>query len=447
VGGRFSASYINQFADGTIGVALGYAHIESPSQFERFNSWGYTTFDGNNATYGAPNGSGGYTVRPEYAAAQGKFVIGGAKPFVQSNELTRTGVVGTLEYRPSDNLTSILDLYYTKFKEEQILRGIELPLAWGDAILQPGYTVAGNSITAGTWGAVKGVVRNDYIERNAEIFAGGWNTKYTTGEWTLVGDASYSRVNRQDFYVETYAGTSRGGGNGPYDTMGFTTQDNGITTFTSQLDYADYNLIKLTSPKGWADGAPPTSVPGGQDGYLSNPKIEDELFALRGSAAHAFEGAVKSVEVGVNYTGHTKSYRPNEFFLAATANVNDPAHNTSVVVPPAYRLGTTSLAYLGIPGMVSFDTMGLINNNVLTRLANPSANITLNSWSIDEKVLTGWVRADFDTEVRYGTLTGNAGLQVVYTDQSSDGRLNLVGGISGGTPVTDGTEFTELLPA
>ncbi len=446
-GYRISGTYVDQFADDTIGVTLGVAHIESPSQFERFNSWGYTNFDGNNATYGALQGDGSYKVRPEYAAAQGKLIIGGAKPFVQSNELKRTGVVGTLEYRPNDNFSSIVDLYYTKFQEEQILRGIELPLAWGNAILQPGFTVTDNTVTAGAWSNVKGVVRNDYIERNAEIFSAGWNTKYTTGDWTLVGDASYSRVNRQDFYVETYAGTSRSAGNGPYDTMKFNTESNGITTFTSQLDYADPNLIKLTSPQGWAAGNPPTSVPGGQDGYLSNPKVEDALFALRGSAAKAFQGAITSVEVGANYTGRKKSYRPHEFFLAATANVNDPAHNTSVVVPPQYRLGTTSLAYLGIPGMVSFDTMALIDNNILSRLANPSADITLNTWSMKEDVLTGWLRADFDKEVGYGTLTGNAGLQVVYTDQSSDGRLNLVGGVSGGTAVTEGAKYTEVLPS
>jgi hypothetical protein len=31
-GGRFSISYIDQLADGTLGVALGYAHLDSPSQ-------------------------------------------------------------------------------------------------------------------------------------------------------------------------------------------------------------------------------------------------------------------------------------------------------------------------------------------------------------------------------------------------------------------------------
>ena len=40
-GDRYTLSYIDQFADGTIGVALGYAHMSSPYQSERFNAWGY----------------------------------------------------------------------------------------------------------------------------------------------------------------------------------------------------------------------------------------------------------------------------------------------------------------------------------------------------------------------------------------------------------------------
>jgi iron complex outermembrane receptor protein len=42
-GNRFNVSYIDQFMDNTLGVAIGYAHMESPYQAERWNSWGYPT--------------------------------------------------------------------------------------------------------------------------------------------------------------------------------------------------------------------------------------------------------------------------------------------------------------------------------------------------------------------------------------------------------------------
>ena len=40
-GYRGSASYIDQFNDDTIGIALSYAHMTSPVNEERFNTWGF----------------------------------------------------------------------------------------------------------------------------------------------------------------------------------------------------------------------------------------------------------------------------------------------------------------------------------------------------------------------------------------------------------------------
>ncbi|BCA62696.1 hypothetical protein HMP09_1930 [Sphingomonas sp. HMP9] len=442
-GFRASATYVDQFANDTLGVTLGIAHSESPSQFERYNAWGYPQFDGNNATYGALQPDGTYKVRPEYASAQGKYVIGGAKPFVQSNELTRTGIIGTVEWQPNSDWTTTLDVLYTKFKEEQNLRGIELPLYWANATLAPGYTVTGNSITAGTWNNVKGIVRNDYVERNAEILSGGLNSKYTTGGWTFVGDISYSRVKRDDVYIETYSGTSRGVGNGPYDTLGFQTESNGITTFDPTLNYADPNLIKLTSPQGWAGGDRPNAVPGGQDGFYSAPHVKDELYAIRGSVSRDL-GEGYAVELGANYTARKKLYVPTSLFLSAQANIDDPAHNTSVVVPDRYHLGTTSLAYLGIPGQVSFDPVGLVNAGILTKLVAALEPTAYNTWDLKENVATGWLRFNFNTPTANGSFSGNAGAQIVYTDQASSSFSNLTG-----TPLVNdgGRKYVDVLPS
>src|ERR1700754_2212329 len=44
-GGRFSISYIDQFADDTFGVALGFAHLDSPSVNRHYKAYGYEAFD------------------------------------------------------------------------------------------------------------------------------------------------------------------------------------------------------------------------------------------------------------------------------------------------------------------------------------------------------------------------------------------------------------------
>mgnify|MGYP007112925280 CR=1 FL=1 len=40
-GNRLSVSYVDQFADNTVGLALGYAHLNNPQQGQQFEAWGY----------------------------------------------------------------------------------------------------------------------------------------------------------------------------------------------------------------------------------------------------------------------------------------------------------------------------------------------------------------------------------------------------------------------
>ena len=65
-------------------------------------------------------------------------------------------------------------------------------------------------------------------------------------------DASYSKVERDVYSVESYSGTGRGDSRGVADDLGYTF-DSGNTgaTFTHGLDYSDYNLIQLGGPLSW----------------------------------------------------------------------------------------------------------------------------------------------------------------------------------------------------
>ncbi len=108
-GYRVNAMYVDQFANDTIGVALGASYTNEPYQIQEFNSWGYADVDATNK------------------------VIGGSKSYVTSTTLKRLGVNGTVQWRPEPQLTFTLDGFYSDFKDDQIKRGIELPLYWGPA--------------------------------------------------------------------------------------------------------------------------------------------------------------------------------------------------------------------------------------------------------------------------------------------------------------------------
>ncbi|RME65657.1 MAG: hypothetical protein D6782_05785 [Alphaproteobacteria bacterium] len=81
-GFRITGTYVDQFADETIGVAIGVAYQSSPSQGRNFNAWGY-----------------------------GDGTLDGQKSFASSVDLDRLGVIGTLQYSPTDNFNSTLDIF------------------------------------------------------------------------------------------------------------------------------------------------------------------------------------------------------------------------------------------------------------------------------------------------------------------------------------------------
>jgi iron complex outermembrane recepter protein len=409
-GWRYSLSYIDQFADNRIGVALGYAHLDNPSQEERFNSWGYPTLD------------------------TGEFIIGGAKPYVRSGDLERNGVIGVLEFKPSDTFSSAVDVYYSDFTETQQLRGIEMPLFWGGAPLEAGYTATDGLVTAGTFDNVKGVMRNDLNMRSARVKAVGWNNDFALGgQWHGGTDISYSRVDRTDLLLETYSGTGPAGV-GATDNLGFTLDSKG-TVFNPTLNYADPNLIMLTSPQGWGGDI----VPGGQLGYDNNPNIDDELDQLRLKARRDIGHAISGVEFGVNLSTREKSLDEDEFFLALASGL------TAEPIPTV--TGTTDLSFLGIPGMVSYDPLALINAGVYDLTRNPNADVVVKSWQVQEDVNIAYVKFDLDTD--WGVpVKGNFGVQIVDTDQSSHAQA--ASGTGSGTflrPLEGGKTYTDVLPS
>ncbi|MGR6502098.1 TonB-dependent receptor [Shewanella sp. Koi 1] len=421
-GYRGSISYIDQFADDTLGVAIGYARMMSPNQEERWQAWGY----------------------PDNA--NGDSVLGGAKPFVRSSELERDGLLAVVEYAPNDRFHSTLDVYYSKFVDDQRLRGIEIPAAWGTNGGVVATTTVDGLVTEGVIKGAEVVVRNDVNKRDADSLSLGWNNKFSVNDsWNLEADVSLSKANRTDIGMESYSGTGRGTGVGAVDDLSFAYNGKGGYVFDHNLDYADKNLIKLGDPLGW--GSPLGANT--QDGFINKPEIEDELTSLRLSAEYILDGgAVRSIEFGVNRTDRDKTKVDKGYYL--TLKGYDGSADYTMTVPDKYLLDPTSLAFFGMGNVLSYDSLAFYNdgNYIETDVAGVDLSRATNSWAVQEKVTTGYVLANLESEVFGIPFTGNAGLQAVHTDQSSDGTVSTVeAGKVILTPRTAGDSYVEWLPS
>jgi iron complex outermembrane receptor protein len=435
-GFRGTFSYLDKFKDDTIGVAFAYSTMKSPNQEKRWNSWGYPS-----------------------AVVDGKefSILGGAKPFVRSSTLNRDSAMLVVEAQPNDKLHMTFDALYVDFSDEKILRGIEIPFAWGQG------TVTGTQVDEATGFITQGqtegqrvVVRNDFERRDATLNSYGFNTQYDlTDDTTITFDASYSKVEREIWSLESYSGTGRGNDQGIADTLGYTFNDSNTgATFTHDLDYSDYDLIRLGGPLtwGWSGalndkfGITGTDLENtAQDGFINAPQVDDELTQLKLAAAHAIESNhVSEISYGISYRDRDKTKVSEGYFMTLNAFPN------MLIVPEQYRLGTASLDFIGMGDMIAYDSNALVNDGYydLTResLTNPSH--ATKSWNVNEKVTAAFVQATIDSEIAGYALTGDVGLRYVHTKQESKGSaFNTVDGLVVASPTDVSHSYNHLLPS
>lgn len=428
-GHRFSASFVDQFMDDTLGVALGFAYMETPYQNERYNAWGYPTVDAGPSYISANPGP--------YAGAIGNLVLGGAKPYAQSGLIERTGYMGVVEWAPNDRFRATADVFYSEFQNTQILRGIEIPLWWGDSgrgeQLQPGYTVTDGVLTQATFNNIRGVVRNDLNTRDAETTSLGLKLEYDLSDtWSVELDLNSSKVDRTDQVIESYSGYGYNFA-GPRDNITYTLDSRGVASFQTNLDYTDPTLMRLTDPRGWGGSQV-------QAGYLNSPITNDELEAVRLATTKELDtGFIRSIEAGINFTSRDKSFVADEFFL-------NPSGGTSSAIPSQCLQDPTSIGFLGF-SMISYDTQCVLNSGAYTLARNVNFDVVSKDWNVSEDVTQIFLKANLDGMLGPVPFSGNVGLQVIDVDQSSTGfaATSQVGGSS--TPVSGGAEYRDFLPS
>lgn len=402
VGSRFSFSYIDQFADNTVGVAVGYARLDSPGQADRWNAWGYPD-----------------NIQP----VPGARAIGGTESFASSTDNVRDGLMAVVEFRPSDFYSGALDVYYSKFERAETTRALQTGLGWSGATLS-NPVVQNGVLVGGTFTGVRPVLRNDENSRSDDIFAFGFNNEFQfNDDWRGVADFSLSRANRDERILETYAGAAT------TDTVNFTLNPNtGLPDLDFGLNYADPTIISLTDPGGW-----------GQDGYVKYPKFEDELRSVKLSAERRFaSGFISSLEFGVNHSHREKSRNVAEAFLDLTAG-------DRVAIPGSLLNSPANLGFTGIPGVISYNVPGSLGLYTPRTSLNP--DILNKDWRVEETVINTFVKLNIDTEVGGMPLRGNIGLQNVDADQESDGFSTPGGLATAAVAYSGGTDYSDLLPS
>jgi len=412
-GNRFNLSYIDQFANRTVGVAFGYSHSSKPFAGQQFQAWGYPT------------------------DSAGNFALGGMKPYVRNSILDRDSWLGVIEYKPNENIHSTLDIFYSDFSENKLLRGMEVPLSyWSSAVIQPGSTTSGGLVTRSTLTNVQPIVRNDTFSREDKPIAIGWNLVLgAESEWPVTFDASYSKVKRNELNLELWAGIGSLGT--PFttaDTMTVTLAPGQIPTVTTTKDYSNGSILRIGDPQGWQSWKFPTT---GSPGYLKGFQSKDELGQFKLSTSHELSGTFSAVEIGASYTDRYKrdGQDPSGFPVLANGAATAP-------MPPS--VGITDFSYLGIGPIYAFDPWAYYNSGALRFVPNDGTDFVAQRFKVSEKVSQFYTQFEINTKAGNVPVTGNVGFRVLHTKQSSSGYSANGNTL---TKVEDGDTYTQLAPS
>jgi iron complex outermembrane receptor protein len=419
-GNRFNASYIGQFADHTLGIALGYAHTDTPVQENQVGLYEPWQALGDGWRPGVPAGT---------------YYSDGIKALRRTGDEKRDAAMATVEYRPSSNWTSTLDLFYSKDKQEDTANQFEVNLGdyngGYDRLNVTGVQINGNgTFTGGVAHNVYPLVRGMYDKRNDEIDAFGWKNEFNVGVARVTADVSYSKAKRKEVNLENNTQLVPAP---QLDSLTLSYSGNGFSQLTPGLDYSDPSKLFLRN-----------TIYG--SGYGKVPKVNDELKGFRVDASlpspDATSKLFSNINVGFNYADREKDKHQPE----APINVGSQG---DTAIGSDLEYGLVDLGFAGI-GMIPSWNVPAAVARYMTFLPNEDAPfLVAKAWTVSEKISTAYLRADIDSEWGSVPVRGNVGAQLQHVDQSSTANVYDHTQPAGSEiqPFDDGKTYNDVLPS
>ncbi|MEB1631070.1 TonB-dependent receptor [Xanthomonas campestris pv. campestris] len=420
-GNRFNVSYIDQFADRTIGLTIGYAHTDMPIQENQVGL--YEPWQQVNAQRQRPG------------VADGVYFSDGIKALRRTGNQKRDGVMATLQYRPSNAWTSTLDAFHTEAEQIDTANQFELNLSNYNGGYTPGLNITDvrvndrNTFLGGNASGVYPLVRGMYNKREDKIDAFGWNNEITAGAVKIIADLNYSKATRDELNLENNLQLAP---MPQLDTVGVAVNGNGFSQLSPGLNYSNPDALFLTN-----------TIYG--SGYGKVPRVEDVLKGARLQASFPMPEALSwfsDLDVGVNYAHREKQKTQPE------GNITLGAQGEATVAADL-QYAPVNLGFAGIGALPAWNVPAAVSRYMLFNPSDDASFLVSKAWTVEEKITTAWLRANLDTEWGVVGVRGNIGVQLQSADQSSQANYwdasQPVG--SEVRPIDDGKTYRDWLPS
>ncbi|NIJ79576.1 TonB-dependent receptor [Xanthomonas cannabis] len=420
-GNRFNVSYIDQFADRTIGLTIGYAHTDMPIQENQVGL--YEPWQQVNAQRQRPG------------VADGVYFSDGIKALRRTGNQKRDGVMATLQYRPSNAWTSTFDAFHTEAEQIDTANQFELNLSNYNGGYTPGLNITdvrvndNGSFVGGTASGVYPLVRGMYNKREDKIEAFGWNNEITAGAVKIVADLNYSKATRDELNLENNLQRAP---MPQLDTVGVSVVGNGFSQLAPGMNYSNPDELFLTN-----------TIYG--SGYGKAPRVEDVLKGARLQASFPMPEALSwfsDLDVGVNYANREKQKTQPE------GNITLGAQGEATVGADL-QYAPVNLGFAGLGSLPAWNVPAAVSRYMLFNPSDDASFLVSKAWTVEEKITTAWLRANIDTEWGQVGVRGNIGVQLQSADQSSQANYWDASQPAGSEvrPIDDGKTYRDWLPS
>ena len=430
-GYRGSVTYIDQFADDTLGVALGYAGQFAPLVGANTYIYESRTVDFGGYIDGLPDGFG---------PNNDLNVPYGGESNVLNGTSDRHSFLGTLQWRPSGNFEMNFDGFFSTFEQRGWAAGLGLGGlgTFGNAyedVTVDGFNLIGATVVCLRAEPTQCLERgsgqdlsaiNAVDNAGSELHSYGVGGHWTRGSVTLMYDVSYSRADADNEYATVHYRPYEEGP-GPAELIrpvaSFGENEEGAGFVTSPLDFLDLSRNRLDSF------------------FVIDDTRNDEIFTYRAD----LEFALGSPFFTAVTTGVRLVNRDNEL-IPRRRRVPPSEAGPPVPIDQQHVIGVLDQSQVD----AAFDTTPILvlDAQSVREAVFPEIQprvLPSSGHFIEEDISAFYAQMDFETSSSAGVrLAGNYGVRVVKTDVNTRGASSIDDVF---TPTQTSDSYTEALPS
>ncbi len=414
IGWRGTLSYVDQFANDTIGIAIGVQRNDTNNPEETFAA--STTWTACQASPVVANNNCNEYTRDEYGQNLPFYLVPNAYTFRQISETDkRDAIFGSIQWRPSDRFNINLDVQYSDRTYVENRR--DLNLSEGRYGLT-NVVYDENGIVQSLNGLSSLESNGSELSRSEEYLGGGLSVEWQPSDrLTVTFDGSYSRTVRTEIERNFRLRTD------PTDVNGVRTVFNNMRipytysitpgsfvptiTIDPRFDLNNHNLF-------WDDAR----------FRRDESKRHNEIYAGRFDVAYEMDGFFSKVSAGGRWSHLTyRDYdvRNGDFNLNPAIAEDRRINNLCRTAFPQQDYLSAAKGN-NINSWATFDVDCLFREYMGSEDPGlPADTRSVANRDVTERTLAGYVMAEYDGDLGNMPVRGNFGVRVVNTRVTSDG--------------------------